>query len=257
MTETVSVRKVNSMCRMFGMVSARPVAVRALLHDAPRSLAALSNHHRDGWGIALAAADAWAVHRNTECAARCAQYRELVANANAELVVAHVRKKTVGPTSLANTHPFRSGDLVFAHNGTVAKIDQLVPAISARRLSQVSGDTDSEKLFAFILTRIDELVTVREGVRDAVRALHAIADVGSANFLLATPRELYAHRLGRSLFTLTRHADAANEQRRTPAQMVASEPLTDEDWQELPERSLVCAHQNTSPHHGAIEQLNI
>src|SRR5829696_7015548 len=100
------------MCRMLGMVAARPLSARDLLHDAPRSLRTLSHEHADGWGAAFRIAGDWHLERSTSCAARCSGYERLAA-IEARVVVAHIRKKTVGGLSLANTHPFRSGDLVF------------------------------------------------------------------------------------------------------------------------------------------------
>lgn len=228
------------MCRMFGLVAARPVPARELLRDAPRSLRTLSNEHPDGWGVALRTPDDWIVHRSTECAARCARYDELVDQVATRLLVAHVRQKTVGDAKLANTHPFRRGAFVFAHNGTVRAVGELVARSSPARLAEIEGDTDSERLLAFILSRVDAAGDVERGVVAAVaelHAVHAVTDVGSATFLLSCGERLYAHRFGRSLFTVVRHG--AQEARRTAAAIVASERLTDEAWLELPERALV------------------
>ncbi|MEO8698988.1 MAG: class II glutamine amidotransferase [Kofleriaceae bacterium] len=221
---------------MFALVAARAVAARELLHDGPRSLSVLSREHKDGWGIALRTADDWIVHRSTECAASCARYQELV-DVQAQVLIAHVRQKTVGDSKLENTHPFRRGSFVFAHNGTVKDVPALVARSSPERLAQIQGDTDSERLFAFVLTCIDEAGDVETGVLAAVRALHAIEQIGSASFLLSQGDRTFAHRLGRSLFALVRHG--ANEERRTAAIAIASEQLTGEAWCELPERSVV------------------
>ena len=70
----------------------------------------------------------------------------------------------------------------------------------------------------------------------AVRGLHAAVGLGSLSFLLSCGRRIYAHRLGRALHVLFRHGEA--DARRPPSAVVASEPLTDEAWRELPERSL-------------------
>ncbi len=225
------------MCRMFGLVAARAVQARALLRDAPRSLRTLSHEHPDGWGVALRTPTDWTIHRSTECAARCSRYAEVVDEVATCLLVAHVRQKTVGEAKLANTHPFRRGEFVFAHNGTVRAIAELVTRCSSERLAEVEGDTDSERLFALILTRIDEHGDTERGLVAAVAELHALSDLGSATFLLAHNERLYAHRLGRSLFTVVRHA--ADEPRRTAAAIVASERLTDEAWVEVPERALI------------------
>src|ERR1044071_3282320 len=119
------------MCRMFGVVSPRPVAARELL----AGLAGLANQHPDGWGIAVRGG-AWTIHRSTACAARCPTYRELAEAAAGELVIAHVRQATVGATALANTHPFRRGAFVFAHNGTIRDVRALAARTSCARLAE-------------------------------------------------------------------------------------------------------------------------
>ena len=225
------------MCRMFGIVAARPVVSRELLRDAPRSLRELSLAHPDGWGVAIRTHDDWLVHRSTSCAARCAQYDALVDQLETRVLIAHVRQRTVGVTSIANTHPFRRESFVFAHNGTVRDVAALIARTSPARLAQIEGETDSERLFAFILTHIDEAGDTERGVRAAVTELHAIGDIGSASFLLSCGTRMFAHRLGRSLLMLVRHSAA--DDRRTAAVVVASERLTDEPWTEIAERSVV------------------
>ena len=225
------------MCRMFGLVARQPVAARTLLREAPRSLRTLAREHRDGWGIALRTATDWVIHRGTESADDSPRFAEIAAEASGKVVIAHVRQKTVGDTALTNTHPFQRDVFVFAHNGSITAIPAVAARASARRLAEIEGDTDSERLFAFVLTYIDEVGDVERGVIAAVEALHALGTIGSTNFLLSCGQRLYAHRLGRSLFTLARHG--ADELRRTASVVVASERLTDEAWHELAEGSLV------------------
>lgn len=213
---------------MLGMVAARPLSARDLLHDAPSSLRVLSHEHADGWGAAFRADGDWRIERSTSCAARCTGYERLAA-IEARVIVAHIRKATVGALALANTHPFRRGDFVFAHNGTLAAIDTLVARTAGEHLARVQGDTDSERLFAFVLTHIDDAGDVERGVRRAVQALQALGDIGSATFLLSCGTGLYGHRFGRALFTSIR-GDAA---------IVASQPLDHGDWTEVPERAIV------------------
>ncbi len=233
------------MCRMFALVAARPVTARELLRDAPRSLWALSREHKDGWGVALRTAADWMVHRSTACAALCERYGELADAVTTQLLIAHVRQKTVGETSLLNTHPFRRGSYVFAHNGTVKDVAALASRTSPERLAELEGETDSERLFAFVMTHIDAAGDTETGVVAAVRELHAATDLGSATFLLSCGARTYAHRLGRSLFALTRHG--AEEVRRTASIVIASERLTAEAWVELDERSLVVIEDADSP----------
>src|SRR3569833_4158751 len=215
------------MCRMLGMAAARPTSLRDLLHDAPRSLRVLSEEHADGWGIALRRNDTWTVKRSTTCAARCASYAGL--DQEAVLAIAHIRKKTVGDLSLANTHPFQRGRFVFAHHGTVDTAP-LVAATAPEHTASLVGTTDSEKLFKFVLTHVDRVGEVTAGVTSAVRALLALGSIGSASFLFCDGDRLYAHRLGRALIATQRRGES----------LIASEPPTDNDrWTEIVERQLV------------------
>jgi predicted glutamine amidotransferase len=215
------------MCRMFGMAAASAIAPRDLLHDAPRSLRALSREHPDGWGIAVHDG-AWSVDRGTSCADACGRYAELTSRAG-HVIIAHVRKATVGPIALANTHPFQRGRFVFAHNGTLTDARALAPHTAPEHLAEVAGDTDSERLFAFLRTQVAAAGDVARGLAAGAAMLHALPNAGSANFLFSDGEHLYAHRFGRSLFVAERPGVA----------LVASEPLTDEPWRELPDRTLL------------------
>jgi predicted glutamine amidotransferase len=221
---------------MLGMVAARPTPARDLLHDAPRSLRVLSHEHADGWGAAFRIGDDWRIERSTSCAAHCTTYERLAA-IEARVVIAHVRKATVGDLSLANTHPFRRDDFVFAHNGTVHAIDLLVARTAPEQLAKLEGATDSERLFAFVMTHIAEAGDTERGVTRAVQALHALGDIGSASFLLSCGTRLFAHRLGRTLFTSIR-GDAA---------IVASQCLDEGTWVEVPERAVVILDVPSTP----------
>jgi len=215
---------------MFGLVSRQPVTARGLLREAPRSLRTLAREHRDGWGVALRTAADWVIHRGIESADESARFAEVADGAAGQIVIAHVRQKTVGCTALANTHPFRRDVFVFAHNGSITAIPAVAARASARRLAEIEGETDSERLFAMVLTHIDDAGEIERGVVSAVRDLHALGAIGSTNFLLSCGARVYAHRCGRSLFALA-----------TSSVVIASEHLTDEAWHELPERSLVVA----------------
>lgn len=236
---------VELMCRMVAVVASAPVTLRALLAEAPRSLSALSVEHRDGWGMAWIDGDRWTLRKGTDCAAACVDYRRSAAEARSSLAIAHVRKKTVGGTSLANTHPFRRGRWVMAHNGTVENLAAVTARCSPRRLAEIDGDTDSERLFALLMTFIDEHEGDAEsGLRAAVGELRAVPRLGAVNFFLSEGERLYALRLGRSLFLLDRTRGPG---RRTPSLAVASEQLTDEPWSDIPEGTLLVLSGRDAP----------
>ncbi|MFO0663545.1 MAG: class II glutamine amidotransferase [Polyangiaceae bacterium] len=259
------------MCRLLGIVSSEPTDYRIVLREAPRSLATLSQEHRDGWGIAVCDLDGpWALEKGVLRACDDERFHEIAAGRRGNMLLAHVRLKTVGETSLANTHPFESDGWVFAHNGTIKNLEQLERLCSAERLRAVQGHTDSERLFAAILTRLDVAgVDARSSDGEVVpvlteffRELRSLKDAGTFNGLLSNGRTLYAHRFGRSLYVLRRgHGDSIMPVRvasdgtrvetpwsgRRKAILIASEALTDEPWFEIEDGTLLRAALGNEP----------
>lgn len=240
------------MCRLLGIVTDAATSHTFALRQARRSLAVLSQEHPDGWGLALHARDrGWLRFRNPRCASQDPAFAR-AAGTTGELLLAHVRKMTVGPQRRANTHPFRRGRWAFAHNGTLHDLPALARRTSAARIAEVEGDTDSERYFAHLLTALDEAggdaAMEQRALLGATRALVAAPPFGrdgGANFLLGDGQTLYAFRLGRPLFLLDRGTLARG--RRRPAILVATEPLTDERWSEVPEGALVSLTASALP----------
>src|SRR4051812_20976227 len=134
------------MCELLGMEC-------NVLTDIVFSFAGLSARggkhgpHADGWGLALYDGRVARVFLEPAPAASsplAAFVREHPIKTL--LAIAHVRRKTRGGTSLANTHPFVrelwGRHLVFAHNGTVKRV-------KGRPLGPFPpiGQTDSEHAF--------------------------------------------------------------------------------------------------------------
>jgi glutamine amidotransferase len=240
------------MCRLLGVVSAEVVSHRLPLDAAPRSLAELSPDHPHGWGLAVSdGRHAWDVYRATGCAKDDARFHALADQARGRVLVAHIRNRTVGLSSLENTHPFRSGRWVFAHNGTLPDTGPLERRTSAARRREIRGQTDSERLFAFVLTALDR-AGATEGVARAApgaadAAVHQATKAlrtqsGAANFLCSDGEVLYAFRFGRTLHVLQRGGG-----RRLAAVVVASERPTDEPWDEVAEGTLLRIDGGAAP----------
>lgn len=263
------------MCRLVGIVASEVTEFGLVLKEAPRSLARLSKEHPDGWGVAAHGdpeaipppsersphENGWRIHKGTRPAGECDRFHQVAARSAGNVLIAHVRQKTVGPTRIENTHPFIQSGWVFAHNGTLKDYAWVRAAISPSRIAMLRGDTDSEVLFAYILTQFDAagltMINGDEAKREgATRLLESLmADMraknaGAFNFLLSDGESLFVHRFGRSLFLLERGpGDPVRTERdidssaslethwtkRRHAALIASEKLTDEPWQELPE----------------------
>lgn len=249
------------MCRLVGIVAASPYEFGHVLRDAPRSMAMLSREHRDGWGLAThqgVLGEGWMVRRSVLTAGDDPLFLSCARRARGRMMLAHVRQKTIGPLAVENTHPFRHGRWAFAHNGTIKDVAFVSARASPERLAEREGVTDSELFFAYLLTKLDEAgvtddvpaTRTDEVVRRAVHAAIEHTELGTANFLLSNGLSLYAHRLGRPLHLLERapvHPEGEYPLDHRSCVVVASEPLTDERWTDLPQGSLLRVDLAPSP----------
>ncbi len=256
------------MCRLLGIVAAEPTAFQLALRDAPRSLASLSKAHPDGWGVAVYESE-WALDKGTLCAGDDHAFLEHARKSTGRVLVSHIRQKTVGETSIENTHPFRFGRWVFAHNGTIQDRDFLRQSTHPEEASWIRGQTDSELFFAYVVSRLrsaglldsDPCERTDTLLHDLVAEARVRANFGAFNFLLSNGNTTYAHRFGRSLFLLAR---GAGESQRAPridsvanpcrafvarrrAILIASEKLTDEHWEEIPDGTLLRIDREPTP----------
>ena len=278
------------MCRVYGYLSEQPTRIECALVCSQNSMLRQSVEDRrgfsnpDGWGLAYYVDDKPHLRHRIVSAS---QDRRFPANATriyTHALVAHVRRASVGAVTLANTHPFRAGRWVFAHNGTVPGFEsirrRMEPQTPASLMRLRRGTTDSELCFLWALARLEQVVPgaiksgapqarVSEVVRDALLQLVAwchlegIDETPGLNFVLSDGHGLTASRFGATLYVLRRrklgtcelcqtchcprcrerghagHAPMADSR----AFVVASEPLTDEDWVELPEACVIGADE--------------
>jgi len=153
--------------------------------------------HGDGWGLAFYEGRAARVFLEPAPAARSPLASFLGEHPiKTMLAVGHVRRRTRGKTTLANTHPFArelwGRTWVFAHNGTLRRVRR-------RRLGRFRpiGQTDSEHAFCCLLARLDRRFAGYP--RRPSDLWEAVADIGAElgadgtfNFLLGDGRHLYA-----------------------------------------------------------------
>jgi glutamine amidotransferase len=251
------------MCELFAMSSRRPDDVRRSFTELARH-GGLVGPHRDGWGLAYYRGGGVELIREPAAAATSAAARELQDHPFAStIVVGHIRRATQGRLAVENTQPFIAelggASHVFAHNGDLVGLagDPALPLGGWRP----AGETDSERAFDALLERLRPLWEDGRGVPPLARRLAVIADVaarlrahGPANFVYADGDTtfVHAHRRNQGDGLGIRPPGAHLLCRRcagTPAGtagdppqdvvLVASVPLTDEDWRPLAEGEVV------------------
>ncbi|MDH3660793.1 MAG: class II glutamine amidotransferase [Alphaproteobacteria bacterium] len=255
------------MCRLYGFRATEPTKVECSLVHAQNALLVQSRRdwagesHIHGWGVAayedhqpIWDRQAWAAHHGEH-------FRRTAARIYAETVLAHVRKATVGPATIENTHPFVEKRWSFVHNGTIPGFEEMrsrmLAAMTDTQRSSIQGDTDSEHVFRLLLSDWERTpsqplfdlvhMTMRQ-VLTWCAELRPDASIG-LNIMVTDGSDFVGTRFGRTLFVARRegihdceicgfphvHHQPGKDY---PAIVIASEPITHEDWDEMPERSI-------------------
>jgi predicted glutamine amidotransferase len=105
----------------------------------------------------------------------------------------HLRLATDGMVcSPQNTHPFVIDGLSFAHNGSLTPIERFEDLVAPELRGDIEGETDSERYFAAIRTRMLAGDGLREAVVATVSELRRRFPRASLNAILLTPTHLVA-----------------------------------------------------------------
>lgn len=154
------------MCRLYGFRATHPTGVECELIASQNSLMRQSRRDErgldspDGWGIGTVRDGTVRCERQVGPAHESAEFRQGAGSAEATTVLAHVRRATVGRLREENTHPFRHGRSMLAHNGHVPGFEEVRPRmleeIDRDLRERIAGSTDSEHIFFLLLSRLRE-----------------------------------------------------------------------------------------------------
>ncbi len=152
------------MCR-WQAYSGLPVRLEDLLFHAKHSLIDQSMCSRsaetptngDGFGLGWYGTREFpGLFRSIRPAWNDSNLRDLAAQIESPLFLAHVRATSLATVQETNCHPFRHGKWLFVHNGEIFEVEKirraLLMRIAPELFSQITGTTDSEVLFHLALT---------------------------------------------------------------------------------------------------------
>ncbi len=148
------------MCRLFGFRSVIQGKVHTSLVEAENALGIQSFNHPDGWGVAYYLSDAPHLIKSEHSAIKDNLFKKVSGVVSSQTVLAHIRKATHGSKTVLNTHPFQYGKWIFAHNGNINNFNthkkQLLNNIPEDLRRFILGETDSEIIFYYLLSKISE-----------------------------------------------------------------------------------------------------
>lgn len=152
------------MCRWLAYVGG-PVLLEDLLYKPKNSLidqsmsskSAETPTNADGFGVGwYGSRPTPGLFRSIRPAWNDFNLRDLCAQIESRLVLAHVRATSLATVQETNCHPFRHGRWLFVHNGEIHGIERvhkrLIAAVSDELFPAILGSTDSELMFHLALT---------------------------------------------------------------------------------------------------------
>jgi len=149
--------------------------------------------HKDGWGIAcfdggvpiylgIEPTNAFKDERYDKA------LRKLEKSQISGVLLAHLRKRSVGAVSLENTLPFIQGQLAFAHNGTIYDFNVKVE-------DEGKDTSDSKRFFRLLIQEIENSCNrVEDAIERVVTTIRKTYRYSSLTFLLSDGTKLYAYR---------------------------------------------------------------
>ncbi|HTZ92859.1 MAG TPA: class II glutamine amidotransferase [Streptosporangiaceae bacterium] len=193
------------MCRLLAYCSGSEASLEDLIGaDGLRDFTGLCALHGDGWGMAWCEGDEQIIRKSPIRADGEPEYDKLAREPLSDLGLVHLRWATPGlGVNEQNSHPFRYGEYVFAHNGAIHPQDRLPQMLPPQWEARLAGTTDSERYFLLIMSRLahhgGNAGDSDTGDRDMVAAIaEAVADIdarfepNSLNAILLSPDKLYA-----------------------------------------------------------------
>jgi glutamine amidotransferase len=260
------------MCRWLAY-SGAPLFLEELIFKPKHSLidqslsayASESTTNGDGFGMGwYGDRDFPGVYRDIQPAWNDDNLRDLAAQIESPLFLAHVRAATGTAVQQSNCHPFRHGKWLFVHNGSIEEFRslrrELTLAVAPELFPYISGTTDSEIMFYLALTfglqkNVIGGVERMVGFIEEVAAKHDIENPLQMTLGISEGERIYAFRYsseGRSR-TLFHSVSKKAIQELHPdvgmlpddLRIIVSEPFSDltDLWVEIPESTVVVVEQ--------------
>lgn len=157
--------------------------------------------HKDGWGIvAYKGGKISMEEKDLKSAYGNMKYSKAVSaleKTEQDIIIAHLRKATVGKRSIKNVHPFIFGNLTFCQNGTIKESEKI--PLESKYAKLVKGETDSEKFFFFILQNLEKYKNrradfVQKNIKNSLEFIKSNFDYTAINLIFSDGKNLWASR---------------------------------------------------------------
>ena len=153
--------------------------------------------HPHGWGIYCEHHGDFEIVKEAVSSIKSALAKEIVRTTEPQKhFMAHIRLATAGAVKTENCHPFSGFDTLgrrwtLIHNGTIYAVNRTFPYRSAQH-----GNTDSERVFLYLLDKLNKVRPSNESERFAVadEVVQELSEYNKLNLLISDGEILYVHK---------------------------------------------------------------
>ncbi len=218
------------MCELLGVCTKTAVDV----HGYMKEFYSHSVRHPHGWGLMRKNENGnIEIIKEPVCAAK-SEILDGVINETSKqsVMLAHIRLATVGATKHTNCHPYTGIDAsgrqwTLIHNGTIYSGTQL-----AKYLDRQVGDTDSERIFLYLLDKINKAVSDKDApltAKERFNVINALVQELSPrnklNLLIYDGELFYAHKNMQDTLYIKEIKEGV---------VISTTPLDEDVWQPFP-----------------------
>lgn len=217
------------MCELLGINTNTSIDPRGYLS----SFYSHSSRHPHGWGIMRCQKGKVNIVKEAVCALNSNIIDKIVQETEPQTnMLAHIRLATIGGTKYNNCHPFSDFDScgrrwTMIHNGTIYSGAQLT-----KYLSKQIGDTDSERIFLYLLDEINKAISLNNAPLSAEQRCKVVSSIAAAlsprnklNLMIYDGEILYIHKNMKDTLV---YKELDN------GYVISTQPLDDGYWQQVP-----------------------
>ena len=217
------------MCELFGLCSKSPIDVREYLNI----FYGHSIHHPHGWGLIRENENKTEIIKEPIRAMDSRIISTIIQKTEPQTnLLAHIRLATVGATKYDNCHPYTGFDASgrrwsLIHNGTIYSGTEL-----AKYLSEQSGDTDSERVFLYLLDEINRAIILNS----APLSIEQRCDIVNKLAITISPRNKFNFMIydGELLYIHKNMKDTLSYKKLDSGMIFSTQPLDNNDWEQFP-----------------------
>lgn len=215
------------MCELLGISSARKVDCNDLLNP----FFSHASEHPDGWGLARFYGNSVSLEKEPVSALESVYLKNrLTDEIREDILIAHIRKASVGNLSYQNSHPFARRDAsgrlwTLAHNGTIFESPVLEPYAQLQ-----NGSTDSERILYYLVDRINAggnpgALSAEERFSIVEDVIRSITPKNMVNLLIYDGDLFYVH---------ANRKDSLHMLKREDSVVISTKALSQTGWEPVP-----------------------